>query len=144
MTGVAAAKTVVVGYNGSDGAKRALDWALERAGAGGRVVVVDATRAQPDRLARPSVDAMLHDRALECNASVELVFLDHAALGGPELVGEVAEDFPSTALLEAARRHDADEIVVGHRDRSRLRELSGSVSSALLRQRDRPAIVVVP
>ena len=144
MTGATRAKTVVVGYDGSDGSTRALDWALQRAGTGGRVVVVDATRPQPDRLAHPSVGAMLHDRVLECNATVELVFLDHAALGGPELVGEVAQNFPSTALLEAARRHDADEIVVGHRDRSRVRQLSGSVSAALLRQRDRPAIVIVP
>jgi uncharacterized protein (DUF779 family)/nucleotide-binding universal stress UspA family protein len=137
-------RTVVVGYDDSESARRALDWALERAGHGGRVVVVDAIRRQPDALARPSVEAMLHDRALEGHANDDLVFLDHADVIGPELEGEVVDAVPSAALLQAERDHDADEIVVGHRDRGRLRSMSGSVSAALLRDEQRPVVVVVP
>ena len=146
MTGAAAAKTVVVGYDASDRSKRALDWALQRAGTGGRVVVVDATRPS-DRLAHPSVEAMLHDRVPQRNAvSVELVFLDPL----PRSAGRSwSARSPRTSRRRRCSRPRAtpttlDEIVVGHRDRSRVRQLSGSVSAALLRQRDRPAIVVVP
>ena len=38
----------------------------------------------------------------------------------------------------------AKTVVLGYRDRSHVRQLSGSVSAALLRRRDRPAIVIVP
>ncbi len=139
-----ARRTVVVGYDGSDEAERALSCALDHAGPRGRVIVVNATRRQPDALARPSVEPLLHDRLREGHALVDLVFLERSDVFDTDVDCEVIEDVPAAALLDAARRHDADEIVVGHRDRSRLRALSGSTAHTLIQANDRPAIVVVP
>jgi nucleotide-binding universal stress UspA family protein len=47
------------------------------------------------------------------------------------------------ALVDAAERWDADLIVVGRRDMSRIRELVlGSVSNAVVHAADRPVLVV--
>jgi nucleotide-binding universal stress UspA family protein len=142
--GAAPRRTVVVGYNGSAEAERALTCALERAGPRGRVIVVNATLPQPDVFARPSVEPLLHNRLREGHALVDLVFLERSDVFDNDIDAEVIEDAPAAALLEAARRHDADEIVVGHRDRGRLRSLSGSVAHTLVDADARPVIVVVP
>jgi nucleotide-binding universal stress UspA family protein len=44
--------------------------------------------------------------------------------------------------MEAARRHGADEIVIGTRHRGRLAALQGSVARELLERTDRPVILV--
>ena len=137
-------RTVVVGYDGSSEAERALTCALEHAGTRGRVIVVNATKSQPDALARPSLEPLLHDRLREGYSRVHLVFLERSDIWDTEVETEVVQDVPVAALLEVARRHDADEIVVGHRDRNRLRALSGSVARGLIDAADRPVIVVVP
>ena len=107
------------------------------------MIVVNATRSQPDAFARPSLEPLLHDRLREGHALVDLVFLERSDVFENDIDTEVIEDSPAAALLEAARRHDADEIVVGHRDRNRLRALSGSVAHTLVEADARPAIVVV-
>ena len=135
-------RTVVVGYDGSPEAEGALACALDRAGRTGRVIVVNATRDQPDALDRPSVEPLLHDRLREGHALVHLVFLERSDVWDTVAQTEVIENTPVAALLEVARRHDADEIVVGHRDRNRLRALSGSVAVGLIEADDRPVIVV--
>jgi len=55
---------------------------------------------------------------------------------------EVIDDLPTTALMRAARKHDADEIVIGTRHRGRLAALHGSVARELLEETDRPVILV--
>jgi nucleotide-binding universal stress UspA family protein len=82
-------------------------------------------------LRRSARDAL--DMALQ-NANAVEVFPDT----------EVIEaDDAGTALCDAARRHDADAIVVGSHKRSNLERLFfGSTAEAVVRHADRPVVVV--
>ncbi|HEY66412.1 MAG TPA: universal stress protein [Caldilineae bacterium] len=62
---------------------------------------------------------------------------------GVEAEGEVVEGAAAPAILEAARRHDVDLIVIGTRGPSSVAEmLLGSVSTQVLRYAPCPVLVV--
>jgi nucleotide-binding universal stress UspA family protein len=134
---------VVVGYDGSQPARDAVSWAAERVGRHGLVIIVNAGRGQPDWLAAPGLDRLLRDRLLYGHALIDELFLE----AGDDLLTtrcetEVIDDLPARALAAAARRWDADEIVVGSRHRARVRAHTGSVARELLQIADRPVVVV--
>lgn len=54
----------------------------------------------------------------------------------------VVDDTPAGALLEAARSHDADEIVVGSHNSSRAGALHGDVAAELVRSAPVPVSVI--
>lgn len=130
-------RTIVVGYDGSDVARRALGRAAEVAEEGARVVVVHATPsvygdaaagpADPDEEAR--AEPLLHEaRELLGRRGLE-----------PEVrtpVGPAAE-----ALVSAADELQADLIVVGRR-RNPAAHLLGSVSSRVVREAGCDVLVV--
>jgi nucleotide-binding universal stress UspA family protein len=63
-----------------------------------------------------------------------------AHLPNPQVVGEVGD--PATAIITAARHHQADVIVVGSHDRSWFsRLLVPSTSSAVMREADIPVLI---
>jgi nucleotide-binding universal stress UspA family protein len=55
---------------------------------------------------------------------------------------ELAHGDPARALVDAAREHDADEIVVGTRGGGRVGSLLGSVAHDVLHHADRPVVVI--
>jgi nucleotide-binding universal stress UspA family protein len=135
---------ILVGYDGSEEARRAVAWAAERAGARGLLVIVNACRAQPDWLAAPRLDRLLRDRLLYGHALIDELFLEaDETLLSPHCETEVVDDLPARALAAAAQRWEVDEIVVGSRHRNRLRGHSGSVARELLQIADRPVVVVL-
>jgi nucleotide-binding universal stress UspA family protein len=114
-------KHILVGFDGSPNAWRALEEALAVAGADARVTVVAA--------ALPDVAEGLEERRRELeDARRRLAELDREA----ELVAVAGA--PADVLVEEAERRGADLIVVGRRGLSGAERLvMGSVSSKVAR-----------
>ena len=108
---------IVVGYDGSEGARRALDRAASLCGYGSLLTVVSVarSRSEVERTGRLLLEAS--DRLL----------LLHTLARLDERVGE-----PTDELVAAARENDADLLVVGNGKTRIERALHGSVSSSLI------------
>ena len=117
-------RRIVVGYDGSDAAQRALDAAAGLAGYGSTLSVVAVSR-------RGDGEGRVLDGARERLVSRNVA----AAYLAP--VGDPAEQ-----LIETAREVDADLLVVGRRDENAIKRLVlGSVSSKVVS--DAPCDVLV-
>ena len=129
---------VVVGYDGSETARVALDYAIARAR--GPITVVTAYDAPSSFLGSP-----YYGRALRASQQRGQELLDELARsdGLPEEIEfDLLEGPPADAVVSAALARDAAEIVVGTRGLGRFRGAFGSVSHALLHDADRPVVVV--
>jgi nucleotide-binding universal stress UspA family protein len=121
---VAAGRAVVVGYDGSPSARRALTRAAGAAGDGGCVVIVTASPPEGGYDAEPDLGAL---PALLAEEAAELL------QGAPVRVSTraVAAE-PAIALLEVAREVRASVIVIGRRGHSFLeRARRGPVAERL-------------
>src|SRR3712207_5354778 len=126
------APVIVVGFDGSDESRRAVEMAAKRAGPGGTVIPVYATVAGSSWLGTPYYERVVeqsHHAAQQAVAAMEDLDTGHATVE-PELL----EGDPAEALLRIARNRDAREIVIGSRGLGRFRSLLGSTSHALLEQ----------
>jgi len=136
-------KVIVVGHDGSDGARRALAMAVDlaREGGGVRIVVAYVEQeilgkggASPVPIAAEELETDIRRAAEGLSAEGLEVTVDvhHAVLGGP-----------APAILHIAHEAGADLIVVGTRGRSVLAGLLvGSVAQRLLHVSDLPVLVV--
>jgi nucleotide-binding universal stress UspA family protein len=135
--------TIVVGYDGSETSKSALEYAVRRLAEGGQLFIVHAYELPPDFLGHPHLESWVRDRK-----ALGRAVLDGLQLGGrddlakikyeAELIGGPA----APAIADVARVRNADEIVVGSRGHGRVRVLIGSVSHELLHIADRPVVVI--
>ena len=133
-------KTVVVGYDGMDGSKVALDEALRVAGEiGGDViavfaydrVIVGGESHDLDNVVHRHGDAMLAEAQAK------------AAVAGIPLTTQYIEESPASALVTVADDHAARFIVVGsYGERPLKGALVGSTPYKLIHLADRPIIVV--
>lgn len=137
-------RLIVVGVDGSDGGRRALDWAVDEAAArGGAVQAVVAWRwdrieVGPMRNATPPVDERQRAVTLLDDEIRGLVLRKGAAC---PVAGEVVEG-PAADVLTAAAR-TADLLVLGSHGNSRLRHtVLGSVSEECVRKASCPVVVV--
>jgi nucleotide-binding universal stress UspA family protein len=134
-------RAVVVGYDGSDFARGALDYARERAGeTGSSLIAVHAYDAPPDWLGRPYYQRALDDR--QARGRELLAELEEQLGSGARVETDLIEGPPAEALTRAAQARDAEEIVVGSRGLGGVRAAVGSVSYALLHEADCPVVVV--
>jgi nucleotide-binding universal stress UspA family protein len=120
----------MVGYDGSEAARRALDRAAELAGYGSTITVVNVALPlyRHTFSAMPDVDAVKSGERILDDARTYLAE-HHVQANTVELVGEPAE-----TLIETATREDADILVVGRRSREGLGRLRlGSVSAKVVR-----------
>lgn len=118
-----AARSIVVGYDGSDAARRALEHAADLAGYGSSVTVVSVAAERDDRLLGEARDLLGRRRLV-------------ARYVAP--TGEAAE-----ALIGEAHQLDADLIVVGKRNHNALDRLGlGSVSARVVREAQCDVLVV--
>jgi nucleotide-binding universal stress UspA family protein len=121
--------TVVVGYDGSEGARRAVSCAVAAAEPGGRVVLVTAS---------PPPDALIPPEELGANGQSDVESLLNEAgrlCRGRDVhvVQRMARMDPADALADVAREVGANLIVVGARGRSFVaRTLRGSVGELLV------------
>ena len=110
-------RTILVGYDDSDAARRALDRAADLAGYGSRVTVVSVARDEGPLLG----DVIDSARTRLIERHVAATYLQPA--------GE-----PADAIVDTAEEIEADLVVVGRRSRGPIRRGGlGSVSAAVAR-----------
>jgi nucleotide-binding universal stress UspA family protein len=132
--------TIMVGYDGSVEAREAVAVAAERAGPDGTIVIAYAQPSPAKWL-----DTARYDWAVDAYHRRGEEVLGAAAdwdVEGPVVETELVDGKPAEALIREARLRGAREIVVGARGVGRLRGALGSVSQQLLREADRPVVVV--
>jgi nucleotide-binding universal stress UspA family protein len=136
-----AMRTIVVGFDGSPAAERALERAAALRGADGRVVVVTATASLPPT-------SMMDEPVLDSPSPDERdALLERAAVAlrghGIEPVLLARDLAPAEALLQAARSESADLIVVGSTGSGYVtRAIVGSTAENVVRQAPCDVLIV--
>jgi nucleotide-binding universal stress UspA family protein len=134
-------RAVVVGFDGSPAADRAIDRAADLAGDGGRVVLVTAST-------RLESTGVVDEPILDSPSSEERdALLDRGAAAlrergiEPQVVATDGE--PAEALVQAARDHDARLIIVGGTGSGYVaRALLGSTAETVVRRAPCDVLVV--
>jgi len=128
-------RTVVVGHDGSAAGMAAVAFAGRRAGPRGHVIVVHALPlgVPPEAVERGNYASAVASLLREIEGSVP---------DGPSYETRVVVGLASKAVLDAAQRSSADEIVLGAAANRRARGAIGRVSEAVLRQADTPVTIV--
>ncbi|MFC5379883.1 universal stress protein [Aquipuribacter nitratireducens] len=127
-------RTVVVGYDGSDDAERAVDAAADEVSEGGTVHVVTAF------VPSPVGDVLLPTELVGAGpvagdphgveAARQRVALKRLRRQGVACEGHLVPDGAAAAILDVARREHADLVVVGGRGRGGSRRfVRGSVAA---------------
>jgi nucleotide-binding universal stress UspA family protein len=135
----AVASRIVVGYDGSEPARRALDRAAKLAGYGTTVTVVSVAPSVYAQGLPPVADPDDEERAraLLDEARDRLTRL-HVPVHTRNAIGE-----PAAMIIETADELNADLIVVGTRNGSALRRLVlGSTSAKVLQNAQSDVLVV--
>lgn len=130
--------TIVVGFDGSDTARRALMRAQQLSVPGSRILIVTAV----PELRSPGLNAPLAGGTVEPAALAsgleELIGVEDASIEALSLPGDAAE-----VLVETARRSGADLLIVGRRGRDFVaKALLGSVSQRVVGQAPCDVLVV--
>ncbi|SDN82020.1 Nucleotide-binding universal stress protein, UspA family [Klenkia soli] len=133
--------SIVLGYDESPGARRALGLAIDLAGRLDEPLVLVFGAAPPGVVGE---EAGSHTQALvELGQTVLAHAVADAEAAGVRTVLELVDEKPVTALLQAAEKHDARVIVVGTYGETPLRgAILGSVPHKLLHLSDRPVLCV--
>jgi nucleotide-binding universal stress UspA family protein len=135
-------RRILVGYDGSDSAKRAFRLAVDLARAfGGRVRVV--TVLQPVVSGIEGMAVLVADNSPQHTTEL-LQELVGSSPDAAELVETaVLNGSPGDVLLSEVEQHGIDHIVIGHSERGALaRWLVGSVSTDVLARSHVPVTVV--
>lgn len=134
---------IVVGVDGSDGGRRALDWAVREADArGGAVQAVtawswDGLDFTPAIATNPTEARERATRLLD--DEIRALVARHGS--HVPVAAEVVEGSPGTALAHAGRT--ADLLVLGSHGHSRIRRtVLGSVSEECIRKATCPVVVI--
>jgi nucleotide-binding universal stress UspA family protein len=133
---------VILGYDGSPGARAALEEAAKLARSlGTGVVLVFGYAVNP--MGGETRDHEMAVRDAGTGALADAVARLRAE--GVPVFEEVIHDRADAALLQAAEAYDASYIVVGHHKEGAIRgALLGSVAYALVHRSDRPLLLVPP
>jgi nucleotide-binding universal stress UspA family protein len=133
--------TIVLGYDASPGAERALETALDLATHFGDRLLIAFGASPPGP---PTEETAEHRHALEeLGGRVTAGALERAREAGVEAEVELVHLRPSAALTQLAEREDARMIVVGTYGESPIRgAILGSTPHKLLHLSDRPVLVV--
>jgi nucleotide-binding universal stress UspA family protein len=134
-------RCVVLGYDRSDDSRAAAHWAVQELLPEGKLVIVHAGRPLH---APPSPLSSAHERAQLGRAIVDELLLEgEDQLHDLDLYVEILDEDPVSALIDAAKRHEAGAIVIGGRSHSRLHRAIGVVADQL-RWRAPVPVVAVP
>ena len=134
-------RRIVVGYDGSDRARAALDVVRNTAAPGAEVTVVYAHRIPPEMRSYEFFQDLLEE--VERGAR-EIVGTARAALEGSglEVRCEAREGGAAEVIADIARREHADMIVMASRGLGRVRAAIGSTVLELLQDAPCPVLVV--
>jgi nucleotide-binding universal stress UspA family protein len=146
------ARTIVLGYDGSECAREALEVAvgLARDATGSTIVVVNGLEVNLSvgggPMAAELVVPELQDAELPAEAAVSRVLDDataRIAAAGVPVESTIEHKAPFAALLDVAKARNADLIVVGSHGSGAIRGvLLGSTSYKLLHHSTVPVVVV--
>ncbi len=131
---------LVLGYDRSDSAREAASWAAHQLLPNGKLVIVHSCR--PLHAPAPPLSTSRERKHLGQAVIDELLLVCDPSLFDVDMVAEISDDDPVTALTEAARSHGARAIVVGCEQHSRLHKALGTVTSELLKTSPVPVIAV--
>ena len=147
-------ETVVVGYDGSDGAGRALDRAIEEVKASGGTLIIAAVEympVDPGLAGVDNIDLTLHREPLPLpvlEPTPELEALIARAKGRADDAGVTSDHVwgygdPARTIVDAARQNAATKIFVGADHHGFLGRLfGGDVEAAVRREADCEVVVV--
>lgn len=140
MSHLPSGRCLVVGYDRSASSQIAAEWAARWLAPDGRLVIVHACRPL---LTPPSAMSTPSERTAFGHALIDdLMMSSGETLLQLDVDTEVLDEDPVTALLDAAKRHEAQAIVIGSEHRSKLRAVVGTVTTELLRATPVPLIAV--
>jgi nucleotide-binding universal stress UspA family protein len=134
---------IVVGYDGSEPAKRALQRAADLAADGDKIVVVASAEAHAKSGARSGISGGAHLDPSEFQQRGDHLEEAQRLLSeqGIDIEPVAAQGDPGTSIVEAAK--DADLIIVGSRGLNPVqRILLGSVSSKVVHRAASDVLVV--
>ena len=134
---------VVAGFDGSAASRAAVSLAVRRVRDGGRIVVVHALRPAADRYALPDGGRLVEAELRRARERIERLVEEVPGLASVDWEREIVEGTPAGAIVQAAERERADEIILGTRGFGRARALLGSVAHDVL-HRARCPVVVIP
>ena len=134
---------IVVGYDGSEASRRALEEAARRTGPAGQLYVVHCFHAPAERYGAADISRKMVEEETRAQA-----VLDGLAANLPPGLSDVRWETEllagpaADAIVRVASVRDADEILIGSRGAGRARALLGSVAHDVLHQADRPVVVI--
>lgn len=133
--------TIVLGFDHSAGADRALTVALDLAAGLGEPLVLVYGAAPPG--VRGEEFRAHEDAVVELGRQATAYAVERAREVGVDAEVEVVRERPAQALLDAAARHDARMVVVGSAGEGPIRgALLGSTAYRVLHQSQCPVLVV--
>ncbi len=106
------ASCLILGYDRTDSARRAAAWAARQIGPDGKLVIVHAGR--PLHAPTSALSTVEERRELGRALIDELLLEETGSLQEVDVEADVSDRDPVAALIDAARRHGAQAIVVGH------------------------------
>lgn len=135
-----AAPCLILGYDRTASSRAAASWAVNELMPNGKLVVVHACRP----LHAPSSPlSSAQERHRFGRALIDELMLEGSdAAFDLDVEAEISDEDPVTALTDAARRHGARAVVIGHGSHSGLRRALGTVTSALLDASPVPVVAV--
>lgn len=135
-------ETIIVGYDGSEEAKRALERAAELTATFDSRLIVVCIVPLPVAAAAPGAIAEAQELERECEAHLERA---QAILSNRRVQAEYLQKLgqPAQAIVDLAEWEKADLVVTGTRDPGFLeRLLAGSVSEAVARRAPCDVLIV--
>ena len=135
--------SIVLGYDESPGAQRALGYAIDLSRLLDDTLVLVYGAEPPGRMGE---EFTAHFAALvEAGRAACAHAVETAKAAGVRTIVEIVDDKPEQALLASADKHDARLIVVGTYGESPLRgAMLGSTPHKLLHWSNRPVLCVPP
>lgn len=123
---------VLLGYDGSHGAKKACDFAVDLASRYGAELHILAVARPPDFGTEVETEEMIAQGRRHCSQLLKPLRAK-LAVSALKATFEVAVGHPAEQILLYAERHHADHIVVGHRGHTLFeRWLLGSVARQVM------------
>ena len=135
-------RCLAVGYDRTEGSRRAVSWAASQLQPDGKLVIVHAGKP----LHVPASPLSTHSERAELGRAMidELLLEGDDSLRDLELAAEILDRDPVSALVDAANRHHASAIVIGHERHSALHRALGVLTSELIDASPVPVIAIPP